>query len=132
MSINFCPYCVPFTRTIYRQVIVNLIHNAIKFNHPGGCVRATTKTLDDSVIVEISDTVIGIAKDDLPRIFERFYKADRSCAGQGTGMGLAIVKHIVEAHGGEIRAQSEEGKGVHFQFHATCYTKHSIKTKNLT
>ena len=99
-----------------RQVIVNLMHNAIKFNRPGGSVSAATKRFEDTVVIEISDTGIGIANDDLPRIFERFYKADRSRAGQGTGMGLAIAKHIVEAHGGEIRAQSEEGKGSTFSF----------------
>jgi two-component system phosphate regulon sensor histidine kinase PhoR len=99
-----------------RQVIINLIHNAIKFNRPLGSVRAATKALEDSLIVGISDTGTGIAKDDLPRIFERFYKSDRSRVGQGAGMGLAIAKHIVEAHGGEIRAQSEEGKGSTFSF----------------
>ena len=99
-----------------RQVIVNLMHNAIKFNRPGGSVSAATKRFEDTVVIEISDTGAGIANDDLPRIFERFYKADRSRAGQGTGMGLAIAKHIVEAHGGEIRAQSEEGKGSTFSF----------------
>ena len=99
-----------------RQVIVNLMHNAIKFNRPGGSVSAATKRFEDTVVIEISDTGTGIANDDLPRIFERFYKADRSRAGQGTGMGLAIAKHIVEAHGGEIRAQSEEGKGSTFSF----------------
>jgi len=99
-----------------RQVIVNLMHNAIKFNRHGGSVSAATKRFEDTVVIEISGTGTGIASDDLPRIFERFYKADRSRAGQGTGMGLAIAKHIVEAHGGEIRAQSEEGKGSTFSF----------------
>jgi two-component system phosphate regulon sensor histidine kinase PhoR len=66
--------------------------------------------------VEVSDTGTGIARDDLPHIFERFYKADKSRSGKGSGMGLAIAKHIVEAHGGEIRAQSEEGNGSIFSF----------------
>ena len=66
--------------------------------------------------MEISDTGTGIAKNDLPQIFERFYKADKSRTGQGSGMGLAIAKHIVEAHGGSIRVQSEEGKGSTFSF----------------
>jgi len=99
-----------------RQVIVNLMHNAIKFNRPGGSVSAATKRFEDTVVIEISDTGTGIANDDLPRIFERFYKADRSRAGQGTGMGLAIAKHVVEAHGGQIWAESEEGKGSTFSF----------------
>jgi two-component system phosphate regulon sensor histidine kinase PhoR len=99
-----------------RQVIGNLIHNAIKFNHSGGDIKARTRAINNSVTVEISDTGIGIARNDLPRIFERFYKADKSRAAQGTGMGLAIAKHVVEAHGGEIWVQSEEGKGSTFGF----------------
>ena len=99
-----------------RQVIVNLMHNAIKFNCPGGSVSAATKRLEDTVVMEVSDTGTGIANDDLPRIFERFYKADRSRSGHGSGMGLAIAKHVVEAHGGQIWAESEEGKGSTFSF----------------
>ena len=99
-----------------RQVMVNLIHNAIKFNRHGGTIKTTTKQSEGSVVVEISDTGTGIAKDDLPQIFERFYKADKSRTGQGSGMGLAIAKHIVEAHGGNIWVQSEEGKGSTFSF----------------
>jgi len=99
-----------------RHVIVNLIHNAIKFNRNGGSIITATEMFDDSVLVEISDTGIGITGKDLPRIFERFYKTDKSRAGQGSGMGLAIAKHIVEAHGGEITVRSEEGKGSTFSF----------------
>jgi two-component system phosphate regulon sensor histidine kinase PhoR len=99
-----------------RQVIVNLIHNAIKFTHPGGRITVITKVLVGSVAVDIADTGIGIAKEDLPRIFERFYKADRARSRGGTGMGLAIAKHIVEAHGGSIWVESEEGKGSTFTF----------------
>ncbi len=99
-----------------RQVMVNLIHNAIKFNRPGGSIRIRTLHIADSVGVEVSDTGTGIARDDLPHIFERFYKADKSRTGQGSGMGLAIAKHIVEAHGGKIWVQSEEGKGSTFIF----------------
>jgi len=68
---------------------------SIKFNRPGGSIRTTTKLSEDSVFVEVSDTGAGIANDDLPRIFERFYKADRSRSGHGSGMGLAIAKHVV-------------------------------------
>ena len=99
-----------------RQVIVNLIHNAIKFNRPSGSIKTSTKLSVDSVVLEISDTGTGIAKDDLPHVFERFYKADKSRTGQGSGMGLAIAKHVVEAHGGKIWVQSEEGKGSTFNF----------------
>ena len=93
-----------------RQVVVNLIHNAVKFNLPGGSIKITTSSSENSIDVEVSDTGIGIAKNDLPHIFERFYKADKSRSGQGSGIGLAVAKHVVESHGGEIRAQSEEGK----------------------
>ncbi len=107
---------VPADRERLRQVIVNLVHNAIKFNRPKGSILAVTRPGDASVVVEISDTGQGIPRNDLPRIFERFYKADRSRSGQGSGMGLAIAKHIVEAHGGEIRVSSEEGHGSTFSF----------------
>ena len=106
----------PVDKGRIRQVMVNLIHNAIKFNRPGGSIKTTIKQSEGLVVVEISDTGTGIAKDDLPQIFERFYKADKSRTGQGSGMGLAIAKHIVEAHGGNIRVQSEEGKGSTFSF----------------
>ena len=106
----------PADKERIRQVIVNLLHNAIKFNRPGGSIRTSTKQSEDSVFVEVSDTGAGIAEDDLPHIFERFYKADKSRAGQGSGMGLAIAKHVVEAHGGSIWVQSEEGKGSTFSF----------------
>jgi two-component system phosphate regulon sensor histidine kinase PhoR len=99
-----------------RQVMVVLIHNAIKFNRPGGNIRTATHKSEDSVFLEVSDTGTGIAKDDLPHIFERFFKADKSRSGQGSGLGLAIAKHIVEAHGGEIKVRSEEGKGSTFSF----------------
>lgn len=99
-----------------RQVIGNLVHNAIKFNHSGGSIRVVTGTFEDSVTMEVSDTGKGIARDDLPRIFERFYKVDKHRGGQGAGMGLAIAKHIVEAHRGDIRVRSEEGKGSTFSF----------------
>jgi two-component system phosphate regulon sensor histidine kinase PhoR len=99
-----------------RQVIVNVIHNAIKFTDPGGKITVATRTHDESVTVDISDTGIGIAKSNLPHVFERFYKGDRARSAGGTGMGLAIAKHVIEAHGGNIWVQSEEGKGSTFSF----------------
>jgi two-component system, OmpR family, phosphate regulon sensor histidine kinase PhoR len=99
-----------------RQTIINLVHNAIKFNKPGGKVTVSTSYNKQSVSVNISDTGIGISKEDLPRVFERFYKADKARTGGGSGLGLAIAKHTIQAHGGQISVQSEEGKGSIFTF----------------
>jgi two-component system phosphate regulon sensor histidine kinase PhoR len=94
-----------------KQVIVNLTHNAIKFTPPGGEIVVSSRYDDKYVTVAVADTGIGISASALPHIFERFYKADRARSSGGTGMGLAIAKHVVEAHGGSIRVQSQEGKG---------------------
>jgi len=99
-----------------RQTITNLVHNAIKFNHLGGKVTVSTRADEESVIVSVYDTGIGISKEDLPHVFERFYKADKARPRGGSGLGLAIAKHTVQAHGGSIWAQSEEGKGSTFSF----------------
>jgi len=107
---------IPADKDRIRQLIVNLVHNAIKFTSPGGRIVITSKAIDEAIVVDVSDTGMGIAKSDLPHIFERFYKGDRARSQEGTGMGLAIAKHIVEAHGGSIRVQSEEGKGSTFSF----------------
>jgi two-component system phosphate regulon sensor histidine kinase PhoR len=98
------------------QVLVNLVHNAIKFTPPGGRITVSGKSEGHNLIVSVSDTGVGISEDDLPRVFERFYKADRARAGGGTGLGLAIAKHVVEAHGGRIWVESMEGKGSTFSF----------------
>jgi two-component system phosphate regulon sensor histidine kinase PhoR len=98
------------------QTTINLIHNAIKFNHPGGRVTVSTKANTESAIVSISDTGIGISKEDLPHVFERFYKADKARSKGGSGLGLAIAQHTIQAHGGNIWARSEEGKGSTFSF----------------
>ena len=107
---------VPVDKDRVRQVIANLVHNAIKFSHSGGRITITTRTLEGLAVVDIADTGIGIPKEDLTRVFERFYKGDKARAGEGTGMGLAIAKHVVEAHGGSIWVRSEEGKGSTFSF----------------
>lgn len=98
------------------QVLVNLLHNAIKFTPPGGKISILARAEGSSILVSIADTGVGISVDDLPRIFERFYKADRSRTSKGTGLGLAIAKHVIEAHGGSIRAESMVGKGSTFHF----------------
>jgi two-component system phosphate regulon sensor histidine kinase PhoR len=107
---------VSVDRDRVRQVILNLLYNAIKFTGDGGRIMVTTGADENKVTVEITDTGIGIAREDLPHIFERFYMADRSRASGGTGMGLAIVKHVIDAHNGTIEARSKEGKGSTFSF----------------
>lgn len=101
---------------LFQQVIANLVHNAIKFTPAGGEIRITARASADEITVAVSDTGVGIPKEDLPRIFERFYKADRSRASGGTGLGLAIAKHVVLSHGGRIWAESQEGRGSTFYF----------------
>jgi two-component system phosphate regulon sensor histidine kinase PhoR len=98
------------------QVLVNLVHNAIKFTPPKGEIKVFCKIQNDQALISINDTGIGIPEDDLPHIFERFYKVDKARSGGGTGLGLAIAKHIVQAHGGDIWVESEEGKGSTFTF----------------
>ena len=99
-----------------QQVVINLLHNAIKFTPPGGRVTISAEAAGDEMIMSVRDTGVGIAAENLDRIFERFYKADRARSGGGTGLGLAIAKHIVQAHGGRIWAESMEGAGSSFYF----------------
>ncbi len=99
-----------------QQVVMNLIHNAIKFTPAGGSIDLRAEIMEDLVIVIVKDTGAGIPATDLPRIFERFYKSDRARSGGGTGLGLAIAKHVIQAHGGEIWAESAEGEGSTFYF----------------
>ena len=105
------------------QVLVNLVHNAIKFTSPGGRITISTEVEGDSILISVADTGVGIPADDLPRIFERFYKADKARSGGGTGLGLAIAKHIVEALGGKIWVESIEGRGSTFTFTLTVAAK---------
>lgn len=98
------------------QVLVNLLHNAIRFTSSGGRVTLGAALQGAEVVFSVQDTGLGIPAVDLPRIFERFYKADRSRSGGGTGLGLAIARHLVEAHGGRIWVESVEGRGSRFSF----------------
>lgn len=104
------------------QVLVNLIHNAVKFTRPGGEIVLLAEAgeggapFGDVIRFAVRDTGVGISAEDLSRIFERFYKSDRSRTGGGTGLGLSIARHIVESHGGRIWAESIEGHGSTFFF----------------
>jgi two-component system phosphate regulon sensor histidine kinase PhoR len=98
------------------QVLVNLIHNSVKFTPPGGEITLFAEPDDGSIRFAVRDTGVGIPEDEVPRIFERFYRVDKSRTGNGTGLGLSIAKHIVEAHGGKIWVESREGEGSTFYF----------------
>ena len=110
------------------QVIDNILNNAIKYSPDGGKITVTMKTTDDQMILSISDQGLGIPKQDLPRIFDRFYRVDRarSRAQGGTGLGLAIAKEIIKQHKGFIWAKSEYGKGSTFAI-VLPYDKDAVK-----
>ncbi|KWX73737.1 hypothetical protein AMQ84_21960 [Paenibacillus riograndensis] len=104
---------VQAVKDLLSQVWTNLLHNSIKFTPQDGMITVRLRTLDNRVEVEIKDNGIGIAEDDLPRIFERFYKVDkaRSTSGGGSGLGLSLVKKIVDIHDGSITITSRPGEG---------------------
>ena len=110
------------------QVIDNILNNAIKYSPDGGKITVTMKTTDDQMILSISDQGLGIPKQDLPRIFDRFYRVDRarSRAQGGTGLGLSIAKEIIKQHKGFIWAKSEYGKGSTFTI-VLPYDKDAVK-----
>jgi two-component system phosphate regulon sensor histidine kinase PhoR len=98
------------------QVFVNLLDNAVKFNRPNGEVRVEAQSTDGTAQITISDTGIGIPSEDLPRVFERFYRVDKARSREmgGTGLGLSIVKHVIEQMGGTVIVQSQVGQGSRF------------------
>ena len=110
------PFVLSGDRDKIYQVFVNLIDNAIKFNKPEGRIVLTADQKAEGIAITIEDTGIGISKEALPRIFERFFRVDKARSQElgGTGLGLAIVKHIMEAHGGHASCESTPGKGSRF------------------
>jgi two-component system phosphate regulon sensor histidine kinase PhoR len=100
----------------FEQVFVNLLDNAVKFNRPNGEVRVEAQATDATAQIIISDTGIGIPSEDLPRIFERFYRVDKARSREmgGTGLGLSIVKHVIEQMGGTVVVTSQVGQGSRF------------------
>lgn len=98
------------------QAIGNLLDNAIKYNRPQGTVTLRAREASGQLVLEVEDTGIGIPPEDLPRIFERFYRVDKARSRErgGTGLGLSIVKHVAEAHGGSVEAQSHPSHGSRF------------------
>ena len=112
------PFWVLADKHYIGQVLVNLIINSIRYGKEGGQTCIRFRDMLDKILVEVEDNGLGIGKEDLPRIFERFYRTDkgRSREQGGTGLGLAIVKHIIEAHGERISVRSEPGVGSTFSF----------------
>jgi two-component system phosphate regulon sensor histidine kinase PhoR len=110
--------CVMADPVRLEQILSNLIDNAIKFNKPDGTVTVSAERRGAEAVISVEDTGAGISSQDLPRIFERLYRADKSRSRrvEGTGLGLAIVKHLVQAQGGEVFAASELGQGSRMTF----------------
>ena len=100
------------------QVLTNLVVNSINYGNAGGHTEIRYYDAEDSILVEVADSGIGIKEEDLPRVFERFYRVDKSRSRHagGSGLGLAIVKHIVESHGQTINVRSTYGEGSTFSF----------------
>ncbi|MEZ7998591.1 MAG: ATP-binding protein [Flavobacteriales bacterium] len=103
------------------QVLTNLLLNSVKYGNKGGYTEVRFYDMDDTILIEIKDDGIGIEEEHLPRLFERFYRVDKSRSRHiaGTGLGLAITKHILEAHGHDISVRSAVGKGSTFAFSLT-------------
>ena len=120
VAISVDATAVPTVRGSARDLslmVRNLIDNAVRYTGDGGSVDVSVRAEDDSVVVKIADTGIGIPQRELPRIFERFYRVDRARSREtgGTGLGLSIVRHVTENHGGEVTVESELGQGTVFE-----------------
>jgi signal transduction histidine kinase len=118
VSVEFVPIeheiMATFDRERVMQVASILLDNAVKFTPDGGSVTARVEEEDGSVALSVSDTGVGISEEQLPLIFERFYRADPSRSAGGAGLGLSIARQIAESHGGQIRAESTPGTGSTF------------------
>jgi len=117
LKVSFNPsdkeHIITASRFLLEQMFINLIDNAVKYTPDHGEVGIEITDKNEYLTIEIYDNGIGIPKDSLPRIFERFYRVDKTRSRKmgGTGLGLSIVKHIVIIHGGKIDVKSEEDKG---------------------
>ncbi len=110
------PFRLEADPVLLERALSNLIDNAIKYNRPGGKISVYASKTADQTLICVTDTGIGIAESDIPRIFERFYRAEKSRSREsgGTGLGLSITKHVAERHGGSVSAQSVLGEGSSF------------------
>ena len=105
---------------LVRRMMLNLLDNAIKFSESGGRVEVRAETTDRSYLISVSDSGHGIGAADQPRIFDRFFRADRARASDGTGLGLSIVRWIAEAHGGSARLARTGASGSVFEVRLPC------------
>ncbi len=123
------PFWVLADKHYVGQVLVNLIINSIHYGREGGTTNVRFRDMLDRILIEVEDNGQGIGKEDIPRIFERFYRTDkgRSREQGGTGLGLAIVKHIVEAQGEHVAVRSEPGVGTTFSFTLKKVDLHDVK-----
>jgi len=112
------PFIVEADKDRIRQVVINLLVNSIKYGKENGYTKVGLYDMDENILVEVSDNGIGIDEVHLPRLFERFYRVDKSRSRDegGTGLGLSIVKHIIEAHDQTINVRSTKGVGTTFAF----------------
>ena len=108
------PVSAVFDRERLRQAISILLDNAVKYTPEGGRVTVRTIEVDDTVAVSVSDTGVGISEEQVPHVFERFYRADEARSMEGSGLGLAIARQIAEDHGGSIEVRSQLGQGSTF------------------
>lgn len=115
-SVDPCRSTIYANQDMIEQVLINLLDNAVKYSHQGGEILLEIAPHEQGTLIRVSDNGIGIPASSLPRMFERFYRVDknRSRAAGGSGLGLSIVKHIVERHRGLVSVESEEGKGTAF------------------
>ncbi|MGH3022920.1 MAG: sensor histidine kinase [Gaiellaceae bacterium] len=103
---------LPLRPRMIRVVVQNLAQNAIRYAGPGAHLRLSLRREEDSFTLTAADDGVGVAEEDLPRLFERFYRGDRARASRGTGLGLAIVKHVVSSAGGSVEAAGARGQGL--------------------
>lgn len=115
---NYEDYSITGDRDKLKQVFINLLSNALKFTEDGGKVLIKLYTSDKNIVVEVKDNGVGIKKEDLPFIFERLYRGDKSRQQfEGNGIGLTIVKNILQLHYASIDLESEEGEGATFKIY---------------
>jgi signal transduction histidine kinase len=115
-------------RSLLELALSNLLDNALKFTPPGGWINMNASLSEGTIHFQVEDNGPGIPAEDLSHIFERFYRG-KHIEAEGSGLGLALVKSVIEAHGGTIEAQSEHGKGSRFMIHLPCTCQPDLKTK---